>query len=151
MNFLTRTDVNTFLLELEKFSQALYRPKLNADFSLDTKFASQLDDYAHLLEHKGYTELEKVEYELFIKKVKDEVDKLQFIELTLSFDPDEPFVHKLGRWVSENVDTAVLLDLKTDPKILGGVQIGYKGFYKDLSALRKFDNYYERNIQQISQ
>lgn len=70
----------------------------------------------------------------------DIIDKLPMATVTLAVSLPKEEVARLGRWFRRNIDPQVLLDLRQDPKIIGGCQIIWQGFEGDFSLRKKFKN-----------
>jgi len=60
------------------------------------------------------------------------------ITITLAVSLPEKEVRRLGRWFRQNIDPQILLDLRRDPKIIGGCQLIWQGFEGDFSLRSKF-------------
>lgn len=58
---------------------------------------------------------------------------LPVISMYIPYEPVPAEVNKLGTWVRRNVDEHVLIDLHTDPSLLGGCAFAWKGTYRDYS------------------
>lgn len=79
--------------------------------------------------------------EEYIEEFKRAFLKKTFVVLTLAFKPNAPFVTKLKSWFCQNMGEDVLLDLKIDEKIVGGVVLICNNHYKDYSLASTVDKY----------
>ncbi|HSX19059.1 MAG TPA: F0F1 ATP synthase subunit delta [Candidatus Saccharimonadales bacterium] len=55
------------------------------------------------------------------------------VVLTLAFNPDTKFVSSVKKWFEGNLGEEILLDLKVDPNIVGGIILVCNNHYKDFS------------------
>ncbi len=60
-------------------------------------------------------------------------DNLPVVTLFVPFSPELYEVPRLGKWFRANVGPTVLMEIKTDPRLLGGCALSWKGIYKDFS------------------
>ena len=56
-----------------------------------------------------------------------------FVTVTLAFKPDVKFVASIKKWFEQNMGSGVLIDLKVDSNIVGGIQLICNNHYKDFS------------------
>jgi len=68
----------------------------------------------------------------------DIIEKLPVVILTLAIFPTKDETQQLERWFRRNVDPQILLDIRQDPKIIGGCRIIWQGFEDDFSLRSKF-------------
>lgn len=57
-------------------------------------------------------------------------------------------VPKLGNWLRENVSKNILVDLRLDPKLIGGCALAWKGTYRDFS-LRFYIEKRKESVQKV--
>ena len=65
---------------------------------------------------------------------------LPICDLTLAFEPTKEVLRDLGRWVRKNLDKEAVLRVAVDPGVMAGVEIAFKGRYKDLTVKAKIDD-----------
>lgn len=68
-----------------------------------------------------------------ISRMLEEAKKLPVASLYIPYEPVPAEVSKIGVWFRGNVGSNVLLDIHTDPTLLGGCAIVWKGSYRDYS------------------
>ena len=105
----------------------------------NTKFNKALEDSS--LPKDIATKLEVADLQSRKKIIEDElaiVSKFKVIQITLSLKPKSSTMEKIYKLIGrENVVT----DIINDESILGGAIVNYEGKYKDLSLLKKIDEY----------
>ena len=69
----------------------------------------------------------------FFQNVKDTVDVLPILKLSLAFSPSEDMIERLHEWIGKNLGIGVLLEISYDTLILGGARIIFQGRYKELT------------------
>jgi len=72
----------------------------------------------------------------YLTNIREEISQIPVIDLTIAIDPTHQQIKKIGSWITANSKEKYLLNIHVNPKIIGGIQIGIKGTFKDKS-LRK--------------
>ncbi len=65
--------------------------------------------------------------------IAEHMKTLPVISMYIPYEPVPAEVNKLGAWIRRNVGELVLIDLHTDPTLLGGCAFAWKGTYRDYS------------------
>lgn len=78
----------------------------------------------------------------FLSDLRERIKGSGSMQMTVSFTPGQEFIEKLIDWVKKNLKEDVIVDIKTDPDIVGGLVLVYKGIYKDLSLGSALDKYF---------
>src|SRR5690606_35422612 len=73
----------------------------------------------------------------FFESLREKVLNINTIELTIAFDPTPAQVQKIAHWINSNAKQKLFLNFIVNPKIIGGLQIGLNGMYKDKSLKTK--------------
>lgn len=68
----------------------------------------------------------------------DIIEKLPVVVITLATTLPKEDARRLKQWFRQNVDPQILLEIREDPKIIGGCQIIWQGVEGDFSLRRKF-------------
>lgn len=74
------------------------------------------------------------------KELKKWLIRLPVCDLTIAFEPTKEVLRDLGRWVRKNLDKEAVLRVTVDPGVMAGVEIAFKGRYKDLTVKAKIDD-----------
>ena len=62
-----------------------------------------------------------------------------FVPITLAFEPGRDFLTKVKSWFCQQMGKNVILDLKVEPKIVGGVIVVCNNHYRDYSVASEVD------------
>lgn len=68
-----------------------------------------------------------------LNAISEHMKTLPVISMYIPYEPVPAEINKLGIWVRRNVDEQVLIDLHTDPTLLGGCAFAWQGTYRDYS------------------
>jgi hypothetical protein len=68
-----------------------------------------------------------------IEEVEKLIKKMNLVSMYIPYEPVPAEITKLGKWFRNNVGDEALIDLRTDPTLLGGCAFVYKGIYRDYS------------------
>ncbi|HWA51565.1 MAG TPA: F0F1 ATP synthase subunit delta [Patescibacteria group bacterium] len=125
INFVsTRDDVLNIENDLDLLEKSIYEEKENFDFVLKNKIKKTFaDTISKLTEGQNKEEV--------IKKIKEFLEKIEFLEITIPKEPSEILIEKITNWLQKNTDHKIALDIKVDPKIIAGATFSYKGKFFD--------------------
>ncbi len=85
-----------------------------------------------------------------LKELKENLESLPNIRLTVAISPTLSMVENLSRLVREEVNPAATLEFDIDPKIIGGAVIINNGKVFDLSLKKKVDLFFEKNVDRLT-
>ncbi|PIY65448.1 hypothetical protein COY91_02465 [Candidatus Shapirobacteria bacterium CG_4_10_14_0_8_um_filter_39_15] len=85
----------------------------------------------------------------FLISLKQNLQDLPVLSLTLAFPPDEKMIEKLSGWVKTNVTDETLLDFEINPEILGGALISFNGKYLDESLSKKMEEIFSNQKEEL--
>jgi F0F1-type ATP synthase delta subunit len=130
----TREDLNLINSELDLLEAAIYETKENTfEFVLNNSISASISSLISTLL------LEKEEREVVIKKIKDNLKEIKFVELTIAVNPTEKLRTEMINLIKKSTNQRIALDIKVDPSIIGGVKIMFNGRYYDVSLKSKLD------------
>lgn len=75
----------------------------------------------------------------YLKELKERLENLKTLGLTLAFEPTEASLDKFSSFIKKNLGEDVVLDISLDKSILGGAIIVWKGRWRDFSLRRLFE------------
>ncbi len=129
----TRTDLNKINNELDLLEAGIFEMKGNTfDFVLKNSISEGLANViAKLVSGQNKEEI--------IKKIKERLAQIKFVEITIAIDPSQEFIEKMVSMIKENINQNVALDIKIDRSILGGARVIFEGKYHDGSLKNKLD------------
>ncbi len=137
----TKEDLNLFMRDAEKISDlAFENPKLSLGEKIEKakeKISNKFYDFFLELFQDKHSDKEKILKEL--ADIKEELLKLPVLKIQLAFLPAQTFIEELSDWLKRNLKKKVLLDIKVNPTIVGGVILEYRGRYLDLSLKREIE------------
>ncbi len=136
----TKYEANLLLAELDMLNRSLY--KLGEE------------DFEHTLE-KGvraktaYAVSKAVigagKKEEILRILKEKVDSLTYLGLTIAFEPSLEVVTRIHTWVRQNLGIGIAIDVTIDKTILAGAIIEYKGKIFRHTLLTAIDKYFLDN------
>jgi len=84
-----------------------------------------------------------------LAQVKEKLQNLPVLSLTLAFMPDEKMIEKFSAWVKVNLTDQTILDFEIDPSLLGGALISFNGKYLDGSLFKKMEEIFGNQKQEL--
>lgn len=85
------------------------------------------------------------EYSLeILSEFKSAFYKMPVVELTVGISPTRDLLSKIRDWFWENSGKKVVLKLRVEPEVIGGVKIVFNDHYKDLSIGTKLVDFFKK-------
>lgn len=78
----------------------------------------------------------------FFKGLKDQLNSLKYLELTIAFEPTLESLSRISDWARKNIAEGLCLDIKRDKRIIGGAIVSYNGRFKDYSLVHEVDGFF---------
>lgn len=129
------------------------------DILLDKLYSAKPDEYSKALEHevrqnvaliiKSSIEGAEIERDKFLHGLKEELNKLNEIQLTLAFEPTDATLEKILLWVRKNLGEGIILDINYSRTLSGGAVIIHDGKYRDYSLRKLIKNDLNKSKQQV--
>lgn len=140
--FMTRERFEAFLSQLEAVKVELFvgNHPSQVDAVLNKCFSKEITDAITAKLTTSAKNMSDVhEVDSGITTLLNELSNYKFLKLSTAIDLSESFIKELFMWVYENVGHDVILDLRTKPYILGGIELSYEGKYVDLTIKSKLE------------
>lgn len=81
---------------------------------------------------------------MFFQDIKEILEKLPILKLTLSFRPTEDMIGRLHDWTQKNLRTGVALDISYDGLMLGGARMIFYGKYKEMTLSQMITDVFKK-------
>lgn len=135
----TRSEANLLLEEIDILTKSLYKiGSGNLDAALESSIRAKTANAIKLfLGTEGHEEV--------FNRLRERVNNLEYINLTLGFEPTLETLGRISNWVRQNIKDDIALDLSIDKSILGGAKIEYKGRIFNSTLLSRVDEYFKTN------
>jgi len=135
----TRTEVNMLLSELDLLTRSLYMVnKGNFTEVMETGIRAKTAlSISQLVNEKNREQV--------LNGLRDAINLLNYLGLTIAFEPNMEIISKLNTWVKQNVGPNVALDITIDKSILGGAVIEYNGRIFSSTIQTKVKDYFINN------
>ena len=76
----------------------------------------------------------------FFQDLRDMIDKLPLLKLSIAFKPTEEMISRLHGWTQEHIGPGIVLDINYDSLMLGGARIIFGGKYKEMTLAQIITN-----------
>ena len=131
----TTEDRNRLYSEIELVSAAIYK-----EGELVKVLGSQVS--RTLAEHIG-NETSTETLSRKISDLKKSLDELAVVKLTLAYEPSQSTIDKILAFLRQNLGEKIILEVKFESKILGGVIFEFRGLYRDYTLRTKLDDIFK--------
>ena len=136
---LTKEEQVLTLKKIEDLENLLYKDP-------ETSFSEKIKKVGlEELLPKDINYLSKEKQAEFLFSLKENLKNLPKVTIEIAFDPSVDFILKLKNWFLENLKKSLVLEIKVNPKIVGGARIYYLGKYFDFSLATKIEELQKRN------
>lgn len=129
-HIITKHDVIVLERELDVLLESIYK---SPGFEETLKTQVRKDTASGIEEVVKDADIEKT-----LRKLKKKLEEMEFVQITIAFDPSSENISKLSDWVKNNIDKNILIDLRVRPYIVAGATISYKGKYADYTLTKVF-------------
>ncbi len=134
----TKKDLSLFKSEIEILISSLYKYQ---EDGLENALNSEVRSWVAEEIRKNLKNHDKVEE--YLKSIIKDTESIDFINITLAYEPSQASLEKISSWVKTNIGEKILLDIEYDPSLLGGAKISYKGRYLDATLKRQIESYFD--------
>lgn len=137
---ITKEDLIFFLEELNLAKEFLFK-EINLFLSekLKGKVSEDFQKFVEELERNSIISKDPEKNKFFFENLKNYLLKLPQIKIEIAFSPSRQFIEKLSFWFKNNLKEKLILDLISNPEIVGGVIIEYRGKYLNYSLAKKIN------------
>jgi len=135
---LTKEEQVLTLKKIEDLENLLYKDP-------ETSFSEKIKKVGlEELLPKDINYLSKEKQAEFLFSLKENLKNLPKVTIEIAFDPSVDFILKLKNWFLENLKKSLVLEIKVNPKIVGGARIYYLGKYFDFSLATEIEELQKR-------
>lgn len=135
----TRTEANILLSELDLLTRSLYMvSEGNFTETMETGIRAKTAlSISQIINEKNREQV--------LNDLKVAVNSLNYLGLTIAFEPNMEIIGKISTWVKQNVGTTVALDITINKSILGGATIEYNGKIFSSTVQSRVADYFLNN------
>ena len=131
----TKEEAKALIDEIEILLSSLYE---SAGEGFESSFKSQIRNWVAKAMESDWQDL-GVDKKDYLLKLKDKLNSLEVVDLVLAYEPNNLSLDKFKIYMIQNISEDIIFNITFDPNLLGGVQIVYKGEFRDFSLKRVFE------------
>lgn len=136
----TSYHVKELLLALDHLKASYFQKKQSFATTLEQEIPFPLSQSLHDLAKTHNVNLaDVVQAEKFFTSLREAIEKMPQMTLTICITPTLGFIKEINRWVTENLKQAVVLDFIVDETIVGGAKIAFKGKIVDYTVKKRLE------------
>jgi F0F1-type ATP synthase delta subunit len=140
----TTKDVIEFTSEIEAFLSSFFKSKnISSKEALDSISTGSAQRIAETFSNNKLDINDKDTVFAFFKTLKELIQKLKVIKLTLAFKPGQKTIENIHNYVKENMGIGYILDIEVSEDILGGAVIMFNGKYSDFSLKKSIEDAFD--------
>lgn len=146
--FRTIEQIREFYEKVDEVSNLSFTHNFVSAESLVKSFPTALIEILYpMLQTLGINEKDPVVLKQFLVDLKEIVEKAKIADVTLAIVPDRELVISLSNHLREALnDKTLLLSLKTDSRILGGIELIWSGRYWNLGLEKQIDEWLAKKL-----
>lgn len=134
----TKEDLLFYLEEIDSaIDLILKEPKKSGFEKLKEKIATPLFNLLAEVKEKEKQYREPKDQVFFLELLKKFLISLPKVKIEMAIEPERETLIKISDWFERELGKKFILDVKINPKILGGLIIEYNGKWRDFSLAKK--------------
>lgn len=122
----TRPELDVLKGQVSELETGIYQTKSD-NFE---KILGEMPPGLVALIREGLKTIDKI---TFVRELKKKLEDVEYMQLTLAFEPTEKGLTKISDWVHKNLNQNVILEVVVNKVIIGGARVAVSGKYLDLS------------------
>jgi len=135
----TKSDLIYYLEEISKAQEAIFEePNIALSEKLEGEVDRTIEELIKNQEARGRLKSRSEQSE-FLKEVKNNLQELPDVKLTIAFSPSPEFLDEINAWLKNQIGEELVLDITVEPEIVGGAIVEYKGRYFSFRLDKKID------------
>lgn len=139
---ITSTDVVKAKDKLDKLESSMFTSETDVESLLNSLLSpDEKDSLTQYCQDKKLSLENKNDLGIAVKSLQQDLEGLTEVLITFAYQPSVQSLAHFKSLLNEKVGANVVLDVNTDPSILGGAIIEYKGKFGDYTL----NNYSSRN------
>lgn len=148
----TKEELIFFLEEMDRVRELIFKDKeLSLSQKVEGKVSEEFKELIERLEKEGAISKSREQQSAFFEELEKNLKSLPEIKLEIAFLPSENFLERISQWLEKELGQKVILNLTTNPKVVGGAIIEYRGRWRDFSLAKAIDKliFIWRNLKNI--
>lgn len=134
----TKEDLVFFLEEIDLAEVLILKePGKKISQKLKNKISFDLFEILKEIEKKEKQYQDAEGQVFFLRLLKKHLISLPKVRLEIAFDIPEVMLGEISQWFEDNFGKKFVLDIRVNPKIIGGTRLEYNGRWADFSLAKK--------------
>ena len=144
----TKEELIFLLEEITNIKHFIFKKEKEEVLSkrVEGKVSLELKNFLEKLEREGTISENPEQQSAFLEKLERHLLSLPKIKLEIAFYPEDNFLTKIDQWLKKILGQKTILDIITNPKIVGGAIIEYRGNWRDFSLATEIDKLISKKI-----
>jgi len=136
----TKYEYNIVMSEIDDLQRSLYKTSVKSFERLLEQVSVYTSSVVKgIFSECGMSLSDSTSVKGLLSSIKDALAEVEFVKLTLAFEPSEEFIAGISGWVNQNLGSNLILDIGINSDIVGGIIMVYKGRYIDNSMCKLFE------------
>lgn len=136
----TKEELTFYLEEIAQVQQVVFKNKrVPLSKKVEGKVSGELKNFLEGLEKEEVISKNPEQQSSFLEKLKKYLQSFPEIKLEIAFLPSDEFLTRINQWLEEKLGQKVILNLITNPQIVGGAVIEYQGNWRNFSLVKELD------------
>lgn len=132
---ITHTDAKRFIESMDEAIANTFSTKESLEELFSRLFShDQKSVLLELIATAGVTQKQAIAVEKLLHGIRDTVARVPVLEMTVAVEPSEQGLLRIKEWIDTHSFTKVFLEIKVNPRIIGGVRIAFNGKYHDYTV-----------------
>jgi len=132
---ITHTDAKRFLESMDEAIANAFSTRETLEELFGRLFShDQKEVLLELIIAVGITRQKAANLQKLLEGIRRTVAVIPIMELTVAVEPSELALVRIKEWIDTHSHTKVVLEIKVNPRVIGGVKIAFDGKYHDYTV-----------------
>lgn len=132
---ITHTDAKRFLEGLDEAIANSFTTKETVEELFSRLFThEQKEVLVEIVSSAGVTIQDGSKLHKLLEGIRTVITKIPVMEITVAVEPTERALTHIKEWLDTHSSTKVFLEVKVNPRIIGGLRIAFNGKYHDYTV-----------------
>ena len=140
----TKAYADEIIEKIDELKESLYNKRIDLDKKMGELFSYELKEKIKAYSWQEQVNLnDPISFGKFLTNLRGHIKNMPVVTVKIAFNPDEEIVKEITAWFVENYGKDILVDLQSDPGLVGGTVVVFNQQSLDFSLKKKLEEKYK--------
>src|SRR3989344_2233243 len=136
----TKLHADEIIEKIDELKDSLYNKRVDLDKKMGELFSFELKEKIKAYSWQEQVNLnDPVSFGKFLNNLRGHIKNMPVVTVKIAFNPDEEIVKEISAWFVESYGKDILIDLQSDPGLVGGTVVVFNQQSLDFSLKKKLE------------